>query len=112
MHHPADAPAPVIRYCYTEQYLHDPDFPGEDFNAVWRDVMRLSIPEQVSPFVNGQAASRILGKQLDLVRGDQKPVADALRTAAREINEEIQKALERDPTLKARYGELTEGGGE
>lgn len=105
----ADALAPVIRYCYTDLYLNDPEYPEEDFNAVWRDTMHRARPEQISPFVNGQTASRILAKQLDLVKGDQKPVAGALRTAAREINEEIQKTLECDPTLKARYERLTGG---
>ncbi len=109
VNHQADALAPVIRFCYTPEYLHDPEYPEEDYNAVWRDVMKYGVPDQVSPFINGQRASRILNKQLDLVRQDQKPVADALRTAAREINAEIQKTLERDPSLRRRYEELTGG---
>lgn len=107
INHQADALAPVIRFSYTPEYLHDPEYPQEDYNAVWRDVMKYGVPDQVSPFINGQRASRILNKQLDLVRQDQKPVAEALRTAAREINAEIQKTLERDPSLRRRYEELT-----
>ncbi|MGD0091183.1 MAG: extracellular solute-binding protein [Planctomycetota bacterium] len=108
VNHQADALAAVKQYCYTPEFLHDPDFPDEDFNAVWRDIMQYAVPDHDSPFVNGQAASRIMDRQLDLVKNDEKPVADALRTIAREVNEEIQKTLRRDPELRARYEELME----
>ncbi|UCH34572.1 MAG: hypothetical protein JSV65_18955, partial [Armatimonadota bacterium] len=107
INHQADALSPVIRYTYTPEFLHDPEYPEEDFNAVWRDVMQYAQPEDISPFVNGQAAARILNKQLDLVKNDQKPVAAALRDAARKVNEEIADNLERDPTLRAAYRKLT-----
>lgn len=106
----ADALAPVIRFCFTPEYLHDPAFPQEDFNAVWRDVMKFGVPDQISPFINGQRASRILNRQLDLVKNNQKTARAALETAAREINAEIQKTLERDPPLRLRYERLTSGG--
>ena len=105
----ADALAPVKRYSYTEKYLHDPAFPEEDFNAVWRDAMNYAVPDEISPFVNGQAVQRILNKQLDLVKSNQKSAADALRTAARQINEEIQKTIQRDPELRRRYEALVNG---
>lgn len=107
VNHQADALAPVMQYCEGPTYLFDPDFPQEDYNDVWRAVMDRARPEEMSPFVNGQAAARILNKQLDLVKADQKPVAAALRTAARQVNEEITKTLARDPELRARYRELT-----
>jgi len=103
----ADALAAVIRYNYTPEFLHNPAHPEEDYNAVWREVARYGATEDVSPFVNGQTATRIIDKQLDLVKNDQKPVAEALRDAAREVNEEMAKTLERDPTLRARYHGLT-----
>ena len=107
INHQADALAPVTSYCDRDLYLHDPEFPGEDFNDVWRDIMQYGIPDEDSPFVNGNVAGRIIGKQLDLVRNNTKPATDAMRTAARQINEEIQKTLDRDPALRARYEELT-----
>lgn len=105
----ADGNAPVKRWSFTPIYLHNPQFPQEDYNAVWRDVLSAAVPDQVSPFVNGQAASRILNKQLDLVKSDQKSPADAMRTAAQEINAEIRRNIERDPTLRQRYEALTGG---
>ena len=106
VNHQADALAPVKRYCYSEKYLHDPDYPNEDFNAVWRDVMEFGLPDEISPFVNGAVAGRIINKQLDLVKNGQKSGAEAMKTAASEINEEIQKTLELDPTLRERYERL------
>lgn len=103
VNHQADALAPVKRFSMTPAFLHDPDYPSEDFNAVWRAVMERGVPDQVSPFINGNRASRILNKQLDLVRNDQKPVPDALRAAAAEVNAEIQETLRRDPSLRRRY---------
>ncbi|HEX2998774.1 MAG TPA: sugar ABC transporter substrate-binding protein [Armatimonadota bacterium] len=108
INHQADALAPVIRFCNTPEYMHDPEYPQEDFNAVWRDVMQYGVADQVNPFVNGQRAMRILNKQLDLVKSDQKPVAEALKTAAEQINLEIQDNLSRDPSLRALYQQLTQ----
>jgi len=112
INHQADALAPMIRYSSTEEYLHDPEFPAEDFNDVWRDIMQYGVPDEVSPFINGSVASRIIEKQLDLVKNGQKSGADAMRTATREINEEIAKGLERDPSLRQRYEELTREAGQ
>ena len=106
INHQADALAPVKEYSYTQEYLHDPEYPKEDFNEVWRDIMNYGAPEQISQFVNGNTASRILNKQLDLVKSNQKSAAEAMKTATEKINKEIQKTIERDPTLRAEYNRL------
>ncbi|MFC1805472.1 extracellular solute-binding protein [Planctomycetota bacterium] len=106
INHQADALAPVKRFCYTEKYLHDPEFPDEDFNAMWRDVVAFGSPSEISPFVNGNVAGRILNKQIDLVKSGQKPAAPAMQDAARLINAEIQKTISRVPSLRKRYDEL------
>ncbi|MBI5833224.1 MAG: sugar ABC transporter substrate-binding protein [Armatimonadetes bacterium] len=86
-----DALAPVPAYCQGERFLHNPEYPQETDNQVWADAMAKGVPDQVSPYVNGNLANRILTKQLDLVKNDQKTAADALRSAAKRINEEIAK---------------------
>lgn len=101
----ADGLAPMVRYC-TDDTLANPDFPGEDFHHVFRDVMPLGQPEQISPFVNAAAAERIISIQLDLVRHNAKSPADAMRAATEEVNEEIAKTLRRSPTLKLQYQRL------
>jgi len=109
VNHQADAVSPVIRFAYTPEFLHDPDYPEEDYNEVWREALARAIPTEVSPFVNGQRAQRILKKQLDQVRANVKRPADALRDAARQINQEIRETVRGNPSLRARYEALTRG---
>lgn len=101
----ADGMGPVKKYAYTPEFLHNPEHPEEDYNTVWRDAVRRARAEQISPYINGQVASRIINKQLDLVKADQKTAAQAMRDAARLINGEIRRGLEEDPALKRRWNE-------
>ena len=99
----ADALAPVIKYSYAEEFLLNPEYPEEDYNAVWRAAMENADPEQVSPYVNGQTVERILWAQADLVKSNHKFGADAMRDATKKINEAIVDTLKRDPVLRDRY---------
>jgi len=109
VNHQADAVSPVRKYCYSPEFLHDPEFPKEDYNAVWRDVMDYGVPFDESPFVNGNVVERLLKKQRDLVKANQKTAADGFRTGARQIRAAMRETLERDPVLRARYLKLTGG---
>lgn len=109
VNHQADGLGPVRKYSYNETFLNDPGYPEEDFNHVWRDVVKYSAPAEDSPFVNGGTANRIIMNQLELVKSNAKPADEAMRTAREQINREIRKTLERDPTLRKRYEELTGG---
>lgn len=102
----ADGLAAVKRFSYTDKFLHDPKYPNEDYNAIWRDTMAYSVQSDSSPFVNGYIADRIITKQLDLVRCNNKTVKDALRSAAADINKEIRKSIALDSSLAARYNKL------
>ena len=77
----ADALAPVIEYNYTEDFLYNPDHPEEDYNDVWRTALENSVPEDISPYINGQKVERILLKQTDLVRAGGKSGPAAMKTA-------------------------------
>ncbi len=88
------------------QFLHDPAYPEEDYNAVWRDTMKYAYPPDDSPFIGGDIVNRIVDKQIDLVRNRQKSAAEAMRTATRMVDREMQKNIERDPSLRARYDDL------
>lgn len=103
INHQADALAPVRAYNETEEFLHDPDFPDEDYNAMWRDVMEHAIPDRISPYIEAGLASQIIGDQIDLVKGNQKSPAEALGKAAKLVNEAIAKSIARDASLQARY---------
>lgn len=108
----ADALAPVVKYNYTGEFLFNPEYPEEDYNDVWRAAMENAEPEQISPFVNGQKVDRIMLVQTDLVKANLKPGADAMRDAARKINDAIVDTLRRDPVLKERYMKLVAQGAE
>ena len=103
INHQADGLGPVKKFVDTDAYLHDPAFPEEDFNQVWRETMELGEPQETCEFVNGAVAERIISTQLDLVRSNQKPAAAAMQAAARQINEQIDKKLRSNKVLKRRY---------
>ncbi len=105
----ADAIAAVKKYSYTDRYLHNPKYPEEDYNEVWRDIMNYTRTAQVSPFVKPAIASNRFFKQLDLMMGGQKTATEAMTRAAAQINQEIQRNLEIEPALKAQYIKLTGG---
>ena len=107
INHQADGVGPLISSVSTPDFLHDPDYPNEDYNMVWRSAMLHAVPEQISPFVNGQAADRIISKQMDLIKDDQKSVEAGLKTIQEQIDEEIHKTIARDPSLRARYRKIT-----
>jgi ABC-type glycerol-3-phosphate transport system substrate-binding protein len=106
INHQADGICPVKKYVETQDYLHDPAYPNEDYNHVWRDMMKASVPEPSSPFINGSVANRHILKQLDLIRARSKPVQDALHDAATIINATIHDNIELSPELRARYESL------
>jgi len=103
INHQADGLAPVIEHNYTDSYLHDPDFPNEDYNEVWRAALEDAGPQEASPYVNGQTVDRILLVQTDLVRANLKSGPEAMRGAAKKINEAIIDQLRLDPVLRERY---------
>ncbi len=109
INHQADGIAPVVKYSYTDKFLHDPAYTKEDYNAVWREAMKHSLPMESSPFVSGGVDERIINTQLDLVKNNQKTAAEAMKTAAAQINAEIAKNIDIDPTLAKRYKELARG---
>jgi multiple sugar transport system substrate-binding protein len=111
INHQADALGPVREFAYAEAYLHDPDFPEEDYNEVWRTALEHAQPESFSPFVNGYTVARIQSRQLDLVKNCAKTPAEAMRAVAREVNAEIARTVAKDPVLRAKYEDAVRGGG-
>ncbi|MEI8281103.1 MAG: extracellular solute-binding protein [Armatimonadota bacterium] len=85
----------------------NPKHPQENYNNTWRAITATAVGEEGSPYINGQIAKRIFEKQLDLVRVDAKSPADAMKDAAKEVNEEIKKKLNEDPILLRRWTAAT-----
>jgi multiple sugar transport system substrate-binding protein len=111
VNHQADGLAPVKRFAYTDAFLRDPAYPEEDSNEVWKYVLEHSTPDEISPFINGSMEDRLINDQLSLLKNRNKSVEEALKTAARQINEEIRKNIDQDPKLRALY-EKRRGGGD
>jgi multiple sugar transport system substrate-binding protein len=107
INHQADGVGPVIKYVNEPAFLHDPAYPNEDFNDVWRKMERIAQPEQVSPFMNGAVLLRLVKAQLDLVKGGDKPAASAMRDATKQINAAIQDNLRVNPALRKQWEKLT-----
>jgi multiple sugar transport system substrate-binding protein len=103
----ADSMGPVRKYAQSASFLTSSDFPDEAYNPVWIETMDRSVPDEVSPFVNGAAANRIITRQLDLVANNLKSPQEAMQTAAQLINEEIAQTVEGDPKLRKLYNERT-----
>ncbi|MBX7257122.1 MAG: extracellular solute-binding protein [Candidatus Hydrogenedentes bacterium] len=106
----ADALAPVKKYCYTDEFLHDPRYPQEDYNQVWRDSLENAVPEENSPYVNGGTVDKILKIQTELIRLDQKSAEAGVRDATKLINEAIVDLLRMDPVIKEQYMEAVSNG--
>jgi multiple sugar transport system substrate-binding protein len=106
----ADALAPVMKYSYTDEFLHNPEHPEEDYNEVWRAALEHADPDENSPFVNGQTILRAQKSQSDMLYERMKSGADAMREVARAMNGGIVETLRVDPVLKQQYDELLAGG--
>jgi multiple sugar transport system substrate-binding protein len=109
INHQADGVGPVMKYTETPEFLHDPDYPNETDNAVWREMQKAAVAERGSPYVDGAVAIRLVRNQLDLIREGMKSVPDAMRDVTRQINEQIQETIRESPQLRKRY-EQTVGG--
>ena len=105
----ADGVAPTPKHCPPESMLVKA-YPEEDSGATFLSVVPLGRADDVSPFVNAALAERIITRQLDLALRDTKTVAEAMQTAAREVNEAMAAEVRRDLVLRVRYERLTGGG--
>ena len=105
----ADGISAFPKYNQTPEFLFNPEHPEEKDNAAWRDITEHAVAQVASPFVNGQKAGTLIQDQLDLVKADQKTPEQAMRDAARNINEEIRKTLAESPALAQRYRQMTGG---
>jgi hypothetical protein len=106
INHQADGIGPVMKYADGEKFLHDPAYPNEDYNHVWREMQKAAVAEQVSPFMNGSVLQRLMGNQLDQVKNGDKSASAAMQDAAREVNAIIQDNVRRVPALREKYEAL------
>lgn len=101
----ADALAPVKSFSEGPRFLLNPQYPKEDFNEVWRSAVSKSTPEEINPFVKG-AELAPLNQQIDLIKGNLKPPAEAARDAQTNMNERIRRQARIRPDLNKLWVEL------
>lgn len=99
----ADNLAAVMDYCYTDEFLHNPDHPEEDYNDVFRRVIQHSRVPQVSPYANPFAVDRIINRHIDLMRNGLETPEVGCKAAAAEINRAIAENVAKYPDLRERY---------
>jgi multiple sugar transport system substrate-binding protein len=87
----ADAFGPMRRLASTPEFLLNPQFPAETYNAVWAAILEKAEPYETTPHADLDQASLILNLQLDLVKSRLKTPDAALRDAEAEINRAMRK---------------------
>jgi multiple sugar transport system substrate-binding protein len=102
----ADGLAPVVRFCETDRFLHDPQHPDEDYNRLWLQIQKRAVETPFSPFLRGGDLD-VITNQTDLIQNGLKPAPQALRDAAAAANALIQRNAASRPWLRDRYRELT-----
>jgi multiple sugar transport system substrate-binding protein len=102
----ADAISGVKRYAYTPRFLHNPAYPDEDYNAVWRSALEKARPEMVSIFAKGSELGPF-NTQLDLIKANLKEVEPALRDATTTMNDRIRRVARNQPALGELFFERT-----
>lgn len=99
----ADGVSAFKVYADDPEFLFNPAYPDETDNAIWAEAMRLSVPEETSPFITQADFLKIEARQLDFVKAQRRRPADALREIARQTNAKIQQNLREVPGLREKY---------
>ncbi len=102
----ADGMSAFPRFNNSPAFFLNPKYPKETDNAVWKDIAEHAHADDTSPFFNGDVTTQIMKEQLDLVQANEKSPADAMKTAASEINARMLDSLKDDPELSAKYRAL------
>jgi ABC-type glycerol-3-phosphate transport system substrate-binding protein len=86
----------------------DPDLSEMEMHRNTIETMKFGYQTRHSPFLLQSDVERILSEQMSRIETDPSlPVAEALNAAQDDLERLMQRNLDRDPKLKARYKELT-----
>lgn len=107
----ADALPPNPLFTRTEAFLRPAEYPNEwGCHEAFADAAEsIALPASTSPFVLPSVVTRIDSDTSDaFLRSGRLSAAQAGREAARQINAEIQLALQENPRLREQYQEAIE----
>jgi len=102
-----DALPPNPKYVATEAFNRPPDYPNEwGCHEVFAETAQtIAITQSLSPFVLPVVVERIDNEARDLVMNDRATPEEAARIAAERVDEEIQRSLEAQESLRQQYEE-------
>lgn len=103
----ADALPPNRAYATLDRQIN-PDWPEErDLHVLTNQATEWGYVRQVSPFIDALVMDRLINAQVQRLETDPDVTAEqALRIAAKDVNDEIAKNLRNDPKLRQRYEEI------
>ncbi len=103
----SDGLPPNARFCENPEFLVNPKYPAEDaaMQEVFIRSMDYAETPEISPFVDPVVAESYWNDALDYVENGMKTPEEAMREAAKRVNDRIQATLRERPDLKALYEE-------
>jgi len=102
-----DSIPPIPQYTQIDRYLHNPDYPQEDFNDIFTQALQRGVVGEVSPLINPLAAWKLADDQVQLMLTAGKSPADACMHAARQVNRRIYHNLRKYDKFRKRYEAIT-----
>jgi len=103
----ADALPPNRKYATIDRQIH-PDWPEErDLHVLTNQATEWGYVRQVSPFVDAMVMNRLVTAQVQRLESDPDfTAAQAMRIAAKDVNDVIAKNLRNDLKLKHKYDQI------
>ncbi len=100
----SDGLPPLAEYADEPERLLNPAYPTEDFQEVFVESMRFAEPLETSPFVDPVfVASRVWIDCMDTIANGIASPEEALRLAARQIDQRIERNVRERPDLRELY---------
>ena len=89
----ADGICAFREFAKDSSLLDDQGHPSEHDNDVWLDLAEHAVPDEMSPYVDGATVNRLITRQLELVREDEKDPVTAMRDAKRDVDAALRTAM-------------------
>ena len=92
----------------TLAQMHNDKYPDEDImNELTLEATKWGVVRELSPFIDGQTALRLIGTQVQRLEASADvDVDEVCRTAARDVNDEMRRNVESDARLKMIWDQL------
>jgi len=103
----ADYLPPAPEYCRSDEFLHDPNHPEEDFNDIFVEAIERGVSPEISPFVNPQPMMQVITEQMDLLAERVKTAREASRDMTLGVNRLIYQNLCKYEVYREKYKKIT-----